>query len=67
MTDDGRGLVCLENSAGSGPFMLESFAEGDELRLVRNENFWREGPFFEEVQVRQVQDAVTQRQLLESR
>lgn len=55
-----------ENSAGSGPFVLESFAEGDELRLVRNENFWREGPFFEQVQVRQVQDAVTQRQLLEA-
>ena len=55
-----------ENSAGSGPFVLESYAEGDELRLVRNENFWREGPFFEEVQVRQVQDAVTQRQLLEA-
>ncbi len=55
-----------ENSAGSGPFVLESYAEGDELRLVGNENFWREGPFFNEVQVRQVQDAVTQRQLLEA-
>ena len=56
----------LENSAGSGPFQLVSFAEGDELRLERNPNFWREGPFFEEVIVRQVQDAVTQRQLLEA-
>jgi peptide/nickel transport system substrate-binding protein len=56
----------LENSAGSGPFVLASFAEGDELRLTRNENYYREGPFFEEVVVRQVQDAVTQRQLLES-
>lgn len=56
----------LENSAGSGPFMLASYDEGDELRLNRNENFYRAGPFFEEVIVRQVQDAVTQRQLLES-
>jgi peptide/nickel transport system substrate-binding protein len=56
----------LENSAGSGPFMLDSFAEGDELRLVRNENFWRDGPYFEEAVIRQVQDAVTQRQLLET-
>lgn len=56
----------LENSAGSGPFVLESFDEGDELRLVRNKNYYREGPFFEEAVVRQVQDAVTQRQLLEN-
>jgi peptide/nickel transport system substrate-binding protein len=56
----------LENSAGSGPFVLDSFAEGDELRLARNESFWREGPWFEEVVIRQVQDAVTQRQLLET-
>ncbi len=56
----------LTNSAGSGPFVLESYAEGDELILARNENYWGEGPFFEEVDVRQVQDAVTQRQLLES-
>ncbi|MGI9596878.1 MAG: ABC transporter substrate-binding protein [Acidimicrobiales bacterium] len=56
----------LENSAGSGPFVLDSFAEGDELKLTRNESFWREGPSFEEVTVRQVQDAVTQRQLLEA-
>jgi peptide/nickel transport system substrate-binding protein len=56
----------LTNSIGSGPFVLASYTEGDELKLARNENFWSEGPFFEEVTVRQVQDAVTQRQLLET-
>lgn len=56
----------LSNSVGSGPFVLVSYTEGDELKLARNENFWAEGPFFEEVTVRQVQDAVTQRQLLET-
>ncbi len=65
VTDEAEPWV-LENSAGSGPFVLTSFTEGDELRLARNENYYREGPFFEEVVVRQVQDAVTQRQLLES-
>ena len=56
----------LTNSVGSGPFVLASYTEGDELKLARNENYWSEGPFFEEVTVRQVQDAVTQRQLLEA-
>jgi peptide/nickel transport system substrate-binding protein len=56
----------LTNSAGSGPFVLDSYTEGDELKLARNVNYWGDGPYFDAVTVRQVQDAVTQRQLLET-
>lgn len=56
----------LENSAGSGPFVLARYEPNSELRLVRNENYWREKPALPEVVFRQVKDAVAQAQMLQS-
>ncbi|MGB3389137.1 MAG: ABC transporter substrate-binding protein [Pseudaminobacter sp.] len=56
----------LANSAGSGPFVLDSYQPGSELRLKRNENYWREPAKVDEVVMRQVGDAVAQAQLLQS-
>ena len=57
----------LANSAGSGPYVMESFQQGEELRLVRNENYWgpAEKAAIKSVIIREIADAVTQRQLLE--
>ena len=57
----------LSNSAGSGPYVMESFQEGDSLRLTRNENYWGPSPkaAIKTVIIQEVADAVTQRQLLE--
>lgn len=46
--------------------MLSSYAPDDELRLVRNEDYWRETTALGQVVIRQVKDAVTQAQMLES-
>ena len=56
----------LANSVGSGPFVLDSYQPGSELRLKRNENYWREPAKIDEVVLRQVGDAVAQAQLLQS-
>lgn len=56
----------LANSAGSGPFTLTSYAADDELRLARNPAYWRAAPAAAEVVLRQVKDAVTQAQMLQS-
>ncbi|SCC81150.1 ABC transporter substrate-binding protein [Saliniramus fredricksonii] len=56
----------LSNSAGSGAFVLSSYAPDDELRLVRNDEYWREAGAIRQVVIRQVKDAVTQAQMLES-
>lgn len=56
----------LSNSAGSGPFVLVAYEPNSELRLARNENYWRAKPEFPEVIFRQVQDAVSQAQMLQS-
>lgn len=44
-------------SAGSGPFILEEFAQGDHTTLVRNENYWGELPSIEKVTFREVPEA----------
>lgn len=56
----------LENSAGSGPFVLESYRPDDELRLTANENYWGEKPAISNIVMREAQDAVSQMQMLQS-
>jgi peptide/nickel transport system substrate-binding protein len=56
----------LANSAGSGPFLLETYRPNDELRLKRNDHYWGDQPAFAEVVIKQTKDAVTQAQMLES-
>ena len=56
----------LAHSAGAGPFVLESYEPSTELRLKRNENYWRKPAALESVIFRQVGDAVAQAQLLQS-
>ena len=55
----------LAHSAGSGPFTLESYASGSELRLKRNDSYWGTKAGFPEVIIKETPQAVTQRQQLE--
>jgi peptide/nickel transport system substrate-binding protein len=56
----------MAHSAGGGAFVLDSYQPGAELRLKRNENYWREPAKVDEVVIRQVGDAVAQAQLLQN-
>jgi peptide/nickel transport system substrate-binding protein len=56
----------LSNSAGSGPYVLVSYQEGDSLVLTRNDKYWGDKPAIKDVKLQQTKDAVTQRQLLEA-
>lgn len=56
----------LENSAGSGAYVLESYRPDDELRLVANPNYWRATPDATTIVMREAQDAVAQMQMLQS-
>jgi len=56
----------LANSAGSGPYVLQTYRPDDELRFVRNENFWQDAPPIGEIVIDQVADAVSQAQMLQS-
>jgi peptide/nickel transport system substrate-binding protein len=65
-TTDKGGTWFQANSAGSGPFTVESYQQGSELRLKRNDAYWGTKANFPEAVIKQTASAVTQRQQLES-
>ena len=65
-TADKAGTWFQSNSAGSGPFVLEKYLAGSELRMKRNDSYWGTKANFPEVIMKEVKDAAIQRQDLES-
>lgn len=64
-TDTAEGWF-LENSVGSGPYVLTNYAPEDELRLTRSDVYYGTQPGFGEVVITQIQDSVSQAQALET-
>ncbi|TPM93896.1 ABC transporter substrate-binding protein [Mesorhizobium sp. B2-1-3A] len=56
----------LANSAGSGPYALESYSPNDELRFKRNAAYWDKPAAIEEIVIKQTKDSVAQAQVLQS-
>lgn len=46
-----------KQSVGSGPYVLEEYAQGDHVSLVRNEDYWGEKPSIERINFRVVPEA----------
>lgn len=46
-----------KGSAGSGPYKLVEYAQGDHTSLERNENYWGEAPSIEKITFREVPEA----------
>ena len=53
-------------SAGSGPYVLESWEPQVETVLVRNPNYWGEQPYFDRIIIANIPEAATQKVALES-
>lgn len=54
------------NPIGSGPFVFESYTPGEEVRVVRNDDYFKEGlPYVDEVVFRVIPDESTQLAALE--
>jgi peptide/nickel transport system substrate-binding protein len=64
-TKDSAEQWFLANSAGSGPFVLESYAENDALVLARNDAYWGKQSPFPKITLKQVKDATAQLQQLQ--
>jgi len=49
--DAGRKIANFENkkSIGSGPFILKEFKSGEYIWMVKNENWWGEKPYVDEI------------------
>ncbi len=66
-TTDKAGDWFLAHSAGSGPYQLESYTQGDKLVLSRNDNYWGANkPVFPRVTIAEVKDSSSQLQQLQS-
>ena len=63
---DGATEVLDQSSAGTGPYILESWTPQEETVLVRNENYWGEQPYFDRVIIVNIPEAATQKVALES-
>ena len=53
------------NSAGSGQYVLDSYAEGSQIVLKANDAYWGEDPNFTSVTIKEVTDASAQLQQLQ--
>ena len=56
----------LKNSAGSAPFVLDSYRPDEEVRYIQNKNYWKKKPALKQIIIKHVKDAVSQAQMLES-
>ncbi len=55
-----------QTSAGSGPYLLESWSPQEQTVLVRNPSYWGEQPYFDRVVIANIPEAATQKVALES-
>lgn len=65
-TTDTADSYLNSNSAGTGPYILESWTPQDEAVLVRNENYWDEAPYFDRIIMVNIPESATQQVALES-
>lgn len=56
------------HAIGTGPYVLDTFAPGDQVVLVANPKYWRgwSGSHFNKIIIRSIPESSTRRQLLES-
>lgn len=64
--DDTATAFLDENSAGSGPYILESYIPDVEFVLTVNENYWGETPEIERIVLKDIPDPNTQLMMLSS-
>lgn len=65
-TADSAETWFLANSAGSGPYVLDTYRPDDELRFRANDKFWGTAPAIKDIVIDQSADAVSQAQMLQS-
>jgi peptide/nickel transport system substrate-binding protein len=53
-------------SAGSGPYMLDSYEKESQLVMVRNPNYWGTAPYFDRVILQNIPEAAAQKVALEA-
>ena len=55
-----------DNSAGTGPYVLDNYEPTVQTVLARNTNYWGEAPYFDRIIIRNMPEAATQKLALEA-
>jgi peptide/nickel transport system substrate-binding protein len=55
-----------DHSAGTGPYMVDSYEPGVQTVLVRNPNYWADAPYFDRIIIQNMPEAATQKLALEA-
>lgn len=53
------GLDFFANPVGTGPFKFVKWDTGSEIELAKNENYWGDGPFFDSIVYKIVEEGTT--------
>lgn len=56
----------MNGVVGTGPYIYDEIVDGEYVRFVRNENYWGEQPYYDEVIVKYIPDASARLQALQS-
>ncbi|MDF2856616.1 MAG: extracellular solute-binding protein family 5 [Neobacillus sp.] len=56
----------FKDVVGTGPYVRDEIISGDCTRFVRNENYWGEAPYYEEVVVKYIPEASSRLQALQT-
>lgn len=56
----------MKGVVGTGPYIYEELVDGSHVRFVRNENYWGEAPYYDEVIVKYIPEASARLQALKN-
>jgi peptide/nickel transport system substrate-binding protein len=56
----------MNNSAGTGPYVVQSYEPTVQTVLVRNTNYWKEAPYFDRIIIRNLPQPASQKMALEA-
>ena len=56
----------VQGYAGTGPYIYEEYVSGEYTRFVRNENYWGEEPYFDEIIAQYIPDSTSRLQALQT-
>lgn len=64
--DDENRYMIMSGVVGTGPYIYEEIVDGEYVRFVRNENYWGEQPYYDEVIIKYIPESSTRLQALQN-
>lgn len=56
----------VQGYAGTGPYIYDEYVPGEYTRFIRNENYWGDAPYFDEIIARYIPDSTSRLQALQT-